>query len=46
VTATVVRLAGEKRRPPKTLNDLGNDLAKAGVATFADRLQAVLGQAG
>jgi predicted nucleic acid-binding protein len=40
VTATVVRLAGEKRRPPKTSTDLANDLAKAGVPIFADRLQA------
>jgi predicted nucleic acid-binding protein len=46
VTATVVRLAGEKRRPPKTPTDLANDLAKAGVETFADRLQATLGHAG
>lgn len=46
VTATVVRLAGEKRRPPKTPNDLANDLAKAGVATFAGRLQATLSQTG
>jgi predicted nucleic acid-binding protein len=46
VTATVVRLAGEKRRPPKTPTDLVNDLAKAGVVTFADRLHATLGPAG
>lgn len=46
VIATVVRLAEEKRRPPKTPNDLANDLAKAGVPTFADRLQAGLGRAG
>ncbi|MGH3679253.1 MAG: PIN domain-containing protein [Natronosporangium sp.] len=46
VTATVARLAGEKRRPPKTPTDLANDLAKAGVETFADRLRATLGPAG
>lgn len=42
VVATVVRLAAEKRRPPKTPSDLANDLAKAGVPAFAERLRAVL----
>ena len=38
VLDTVVRLAGEKRRPPMTPIDLINLLAKAGVPTFAQRL--------
>jgi predicted nucleic acid-binding protein len=46
VAATVVRMAGEKRRPPRTPTDLTNDLARAGVPNFAERLRAVLGQAG
>lgn len=43
VLATVVRLAGEKRRPPMAPADLIDLLAKAGVPTFADRLRAQLG---
>jgi predicted nucleic acid-binding protein len=39
VLGTVVRLAGEKRRPPMTPNDLANLLTKAGVPAFAERLQ-------
>ena len=39
---TVVRLAGEKRRPPMTPIDLTHFLAKAGVPTFAQRLQTKL----
>lgn len=39
VAGTVVRLAGEKRRPPMTPTDLTNLLAKAGVPAFAERLQ-------
>ncbi|XKK36892.1 PIN domain-containing protein [Nocardiopsis sp. ARC36] len=39
VVTTVVRLAGEKRRPPKTPEDLSDDLAKAGVREFAERLR-------
>ncbi len=38
VTGTVVRLAAEKRRPPKTPRDLANDLERAGVVRFAARL--------
>lgn len=44
VATTVVRMAGEKRRPPKTPDDIANDLAKAGVPTFAERLRASLDQ--
>jgi predicted nucleic acid-binding protein len=39
VLGTVVRLAGEKRRPPMTPTDLTSLLAKAGVPAFAERLQ-------
>jgi hypothetical protein len=42
ITDTIVRLAGEKRRPPKTPHDLLDDLASAGVPRFADRVRAVL----
>ena len=45
VTATVVRLAGEKRRPPLSPEDLVGLLAKAGAPDFAERLRARLGQA-
>src|SRR5919106_402650 len=38
VTDTVVRLAGEKRRPPKTPWHLLDDLAGAGVPGFADKV--------
>lgn len=38
VVSTVVRLAGEKRRPPMTPVDLANLLVKAGVPAFAQRL--------
>jgi hypothetical protein len=41
---TVIRLASEKRRPPKTPADLANDLAKSGVPSFADRLRTILDQ--
>jgi predicted nucleic acid-binding protein len=44
VATTVVRLAGEKRRPPRTPTDLANDLAKAGVPNFANRLRTILDQ--
>ena len=46
VTATVVRLAGEKRRPPLTPADLVGVLAKAGVPAFAERLVIRLGDIG
>ncbi|MEV6343059.1 hypothetical protein [Actinoplanes sp. NPDC051851] len=39
---TVVRLAGEKRRPPLTPADLADSLSKAGIPAFAQRLQAML----
>jgi predicted nucleic acid-binding protein len=42
VLDTVIRLAGEKRRPPMTPVDLTNLLAKAGVPMFAHRLQVTL----
>ena len=42
VTATVVRLAAEKRRPPLTVGDLVGVLAKAGVSTFAERLSSII----
>jgi len=42
VAATVVRLAGEKRRPPLTAHDLVDNLAKAGVPIFAAQLRALL----
>ena len=38
VVATVVRLAGEKRRPALTPADLAGALAKAGVPAFAQRI--------
>lgn len=39
VAATVVRLAAEKRRPPRTPEDLVDSLAKAGVPGFAECLR-------
>lgn len=42
VLDSVIRLAGEKRRPPITPVDLTNSLAKAGVPAFAQTLQAML----
>lgn len=39
---TIVRMAGEKRRPPMTPADLADALSKAGVPAFAQRLQAML----
>jgi predicted nucleic acid-binding protein len=43
--ATVVRLAGEKRKPPLTPLDFSDRLAKAGVGTFAARIRGLLGEA-
>ncbi|WP_326552048.1 PIN domain-containing protein [Micromonospora sp. NBC_01813] len=40
VLGSIVRLAGEKRRPPMSPTDLTSLLAKAGVPDFADRLRA------
>jgi hypothetical protein len=42
VLDSVVRLAGEKRRPPMTPIDLTDSFAKAGAPAFAQRLQAML----
>lgn len=42
VVDTIVRLAGEKRRPPLTPYDLADSLAKAGVPGFAARLTDLL----
>lgn len=42
VTGTIVRLAGEKKRPPKSPADLLDDLTRAGVPRFATRLIARL----
>jgi predicted nucleic acid-binding protein len=42
VLDAVLRLAGEKRRPPMTPVDLTNLLANAGVRAFAQRSQAML----
>lgn len=42
VLDVVVRLAGEKRRPPMTPVDLTTLLAKAGVPTFSHQLQVKL----
>ena len=39
VVATLVRLADEKRRPPRTPEDLTDALAKAGVPEFAENLR-------
>ena len=46
VLETVVRLAGEKRRPPMTPLDLTNFFAKAGAPAFAQRLQKRLADRG
>ena len=42
VVETVVRLAGEKKRPPLTPQDLSARLAKAGTPNFAARLTELL----
>lgn len=42
VLNSVVRLAGEKRRPSMTAIDLIDSLAKAGVPGFAQQLQTML----
>jgi hypothetical protein len=44
VADTVIRLAGEKRRPPKTPQDLLDDLAGAAVPRFAEKVRAVLSE--
>jgi hypothetical protein len=42
VVATVVRLADEKRNPPRTPLDLNQSLAKAGLPGFATTLDPLL----
>lgn len=42
VRDTIVRLAGEKKRPPKSPFDLLDDLKRAGVPGFAKRLTELL----
>lgn len=42
MTATLERLAGEKRRPPRTPLDLLDALAGAGVPSFAERMRVLL----
>ncbi|KOX13990.1 putative toxin-antitoxin system toxin component, PIN family [Nocardiopsis sp. NRRL B-16309] len=39
VAATLIRLADEKRRPPRTPEDLADALSKAGVPVFAEDLR-------
>lgn len=46
VADTIVRLAGEKRRPPKTARDLLDDLAHAGVPRFATKIRSLLAERG
>ena len=45
VADTIVRLAAEKKRPPKSPDDLLNDLEHAGVPRFATRIRARRGRA-
>ena len=45
VADTIVRLAREKKRPPKPPDDLLNDLEHAGVPHFVKRISALLGTA-
>lgn len=42
VADTILRLAAEKRRPPKTAEDLLKNLEEAGVNRFAHKVRAVL----
>lgn len=42
VADTIVRLAAEKQRPPKSPEDLLGDLTHAGVARFADTIRPIL----
>ncbi|MGV9316917.1 PIN domain-containing protein [Streptomyces sp. NPDC003691] len=46
VTGVVVRLASQKRNPPRTVQSAIDGLAKAGVSRFADALRAELGGRG
>jgi hypothetical protein len=43
---TIVRLAAEKRRPSKSPHDLLDDLERAGVPRFADRMRDLLAERG
>jgi hypothetical protein len=45
VAGTIVRLAREKKRPPKSVDDLLNDLEHAGVPHFVTRMSALRGTA-
>lgn len=42
VAATIVRLAAEKKRPPKTPDDLLDNLQRAGVPRFSDKVRVLL----
>lgn len=44
IVDTVVRLAGEKKRPPKAPQDLVDDLEHAGVPRFATIVRELLTQ--
>ena len=44
VAATVVRLAAEKQRPPKTPADLLDSLQHAGVPRFSDKVRVLLAE--
>ncbi|MGH9186268.1 MAG: PIN domain-containing protein, partial [Acidimicrobiales bacterium] len=44
VEATIVRLAAEKQRPPKTALELVDDLAHAGIERFAAKVRPNLEQ--
>jgi predicted nucleic acid-binding protein len=44
VAATVVRLAAEKQRPPKTPDDLLGSLRHAGVPRFSDKVRVLLAE--
>lgn len=46
LTDAIVRLAAERRRPPKTPGELVDDLAHAGVPRFAEKMRAVLANTG
>jgi hypothetical protein len=46
VVDTIVRLAAEKRRPPKSPHDLLDDLERAGVPRFADSMRDLLAERG
>ena len=39
VIATIVRVAAEKTRPPRTTHDILDALRRAGLRAFADRVE-------